>query len=551
MERIIITIDNNQIAVPYGTTIEQIIKEYLPPAPGRPVLAAVVNNSLRELFHPLTSDATLTFLGMDNEDGLRIYRRSLLFLMLKAIHDLYPQAGVIVHHTLSNGLYCEIRGIDDLTPQHLSAIKQQMWSYIKKQSPIIKHTMPVSEAISYFQKTGHSDKVRLLKYRHQSEVRVYELEGYLNYFYGYMVPNVGILTQFELLPYRKGLLMQTPEADAPDRVKPYQPLPKLGEIFAESEYWAEVLEVADVGQLNDLITSGQGHEIMRVAEALQEKKVAQIADEFCRRPEARIILISGPSSSGKTTFAQRLGVQLRVNGLKPVSISLDNYFVNRDQTPLDENGEYDFEALEAVDLELFNQHLLLLLDGKAVEMPVFNFHTGCREYNGQTLKVSENQPIIIEGIHGMNDRLTASIAASKKFKIYVSALTQLNLDNHNRIPTTDARILRRMVRDYQYRGHSARETIRRWPSVRRGENRNIFPYQEQADFMFNSSLVYELAVLKPFAQPLLDQISPEMPEYITAHRLRKFLDYFVPMDTCEIPPNSILREFVGGTCFNV
>lgn len=545
-----ITINANTYKVPSGTTVFDAIN-LDPTFASNSVVAAVVNTSLRELSYPLSCNASIEPLGLNNEEGLRIYRRSLLLLLIKAVHDLHPSARVIVHHTLSNGLFCEIRNCINIDTAQLQAIKQQMWVYINQQSPILKHTLPSQEAIELFQRAGQTDKVRLLKFRSQPEVNVYELAGYLDYFYGYMLPNVGYLTQFELLPYRGGLLMQTPDADAPNRINPYQPLPKLGDIFAESEYWAEVLEVADVGQLNELIAAGQGNDIMRVAEALQEKKVAQIADQFCSRPEARIILISGPSSSGKTTFAQRLGVQLRVNGLKPVSISLDNYFVDRENTPLDDTGEYDFEALEAVDLELFNQHLLLLLAGTAVEMPIFNFHTGKREYQGQTLKVADQQPIIIEGIHGMNDRLTAQIAAAKKFKVYVSALTQLNLDNHNRIPTTDARILRRMVRDYQYRGHSARETIRRWPSVRRGENKNIFPYQEQADIMFNSSLVYELAVLKPFVQPLLEKIASTTPEYITAHRLLKFIEYFLPMSTEEIPPNSILREFVGGTCFRV
>jgi len=547
---IIITLKGNSYQLPLGLSIAEALKVDSS-LTSSPILAAIVNNSLRELNYPLNGDAIIEPLGMNNEEGLRIYRRSLLLLMIKAIHDLYPSANVIVHHTLSNGLFCEIRKIGSIEAEHIAAIKQQMWVYINQQSPIIKHTMTSEAAIALFRKTGQLDKVRLLKYRHQPEVHVYELEGYLDYFYGYMVPNTQLLTVFELLPYRGGLLMQTPEPETPDCIKPYQPLPKLGEIFAESEYWAEVLEVSDVGQLNELVATGQGQEIMRVAEALHEKKVAQIADQFCSRLEARIILISGPSSSGKTTFAQRLSVQLRVNGLKPVSISLDNYFVNREDTPLDENGDYDFEALEAVDLDLFNQHLLLLMAGEAVEMPVFNFHTGQREYNGQTLKVTNEQPIIIEGIHGMNDRLTAQIAAAKKFKIYVSALTQLNLDNHNRIPTTDARILRRMVRDCEHRGHSPSATINRWPSVRRGENKNIFPYQEQADTMFNSSLVYELAVLKPFVQPLLEHISPDTPEYITAHRLLKFIDYFLPMSTDEIPPNSIIREFVGGTCFLV
>ncbi|MGE5379661.1 MAG: nucleoside kinase [Methylocystaceae bacterium] len=545
-----VTINGNSYQLAHGLTVSDAI-QLDKSLDSKNIFAAIVDNSLRELSYQLTGDVDIEPLGMNNEEGLRIYRRSLLFLLIKAIRDLYPQASVIVHHTLSNGLYCEVRNAENLNEAQINALKQQMWNYISRRSPIIKHTFPHEQAIEIFKQAGQPDKVRLLKYRQQPEVHVYELDGCLDYFYGYMLPDVGFLTNFELLPYRNGLLMQTPEADSPDQIKPYLPLPKLGDIFAESEYWAEVLEVAAVGQLNELVASGQGQEILLINEALQEKKVAQIADQFCSRSEARIILISGPSSSGKTTFAQRLAVQLRVNGLKPVSISLDNYFVDRDKTPRDENGDYDFEALEAIDLELFNQHLLLLMAGEAVEIPVFNFHTGQREYQGQTLKVSSNQPIIIEGIHGMNEKLTAQIAAGKKFKIYVSALTQLNLDNHNRIPTTDARIIRRMVRDYQYRGHSARETIRRWPSVRRGENHNIFPYQEQADTMFNSSLVYELAVLKPFVQPLLEQISPEAPEYVTAHRLLKFIEYFLPMSTDGIPPNSILREFVGGTCFEV
>jgi len=545
---IVLQVEGTPLQVKKGLTLEEIAG--LGTNTSCPVLAAIVDNNIRELTFIPEDGSTVSFLTMADEEGLRIYRRSLLFVLIKSVNELYPNIRVIVHHSLSNGLYCELRG-QSLGTDDIETLKSHMAGLIATDFPINKHSMSTEEAIRIFAEQGMEDKVRLLKYRSEPQIKIYELQGYYDYFYGYMVPSTGYLRVFDLIPYRRGVLLQSPETDSVSRVKPYMPMPKLGEIFAESEYWGEVLEVADVGQLNDLIAAGRGSEIVRISEALHEKKVAEIADAFSSRPQARIILISGPSSSGKTTFAQRLFIQLRVNGLKPVSISLDNYFVDRELTPRDENGDYDFEALEAIDLELFNDHILKLLAGETIEMPIFNFITGKREYRQQYLRVEEHQPIIIEGIHGMNDRLTSLIPPEKKFKVYVSALTQLNLDAHNRIPTTDTRIIRRMVRDYQYRGHSAVETIRRWPSVRRGENRNIFPYQEQADMMFNSSLVYELNVLKPYAWPLLKGIDPSLPEYVTAKRLLKFLAYFKPMTAEDVPSNSIVKEFVGGSCFEV
>ncbi|MDD3899521.1 MAG: nucleoside kinase, partial [Syntrophomonadaceae bacterium] len=412
-------------------------------------------------------------------------------------------------------------------------------------------TVPKEEARRIFARQGQMDKVKLLEFRDKDHVHIYELDGFYEYFYGYMLPFTGLINCFRLLNYPPGLILQTPEKDNPGHIEEYLEQPKLAQVFQEAKKWAEMLDTPHVAALNDIITHGSAGDLIRVNEALHEKKIAYIADRICADSGIRVVLISGPSSSGKTTFAQRLLIQLRVNGRRPVMVSLDDYFVDRDLTPRDEDGDYDFEALEALKLDLFNDHLIRLIKGEEVEMPIYSFKDGCCALQGRMTRVPLGEPIIIEGIHGLNEHLTWSIPREQKFKIYISALTQLNVDYTNRIPTTDSRLLRRILRDSRTRGYSARETLERWPSVRRGEERNIFPFQENADVMFNSSLVYELSVLRPYVEPLLLEISPEYPQNLEARRLLKFLSYFQELGADEVPHNSILREFVGGSCFKV
>lgn len=514
------------------------------------IVAAIVNNNVRDLNFALQEDSRVQFLDLSTDDGFRIYQRSLSFLLIKAVGEIFPEANVTIEHSISKGLYCELHNTDFLTEKDIREIETHMRKLVEQDITFHKETVPLGEAIKLFEKEGQYDKVKLLKYRDKQVINIYSCGWLRDYFYGYMVPSTGYLKHFELKFYMPGFILRYPEKSNPDIIPAYKEQPKLFSVFREAEKWTRILEVTDVGTLNDQIAAGFAGDLIRVSEAFHEKKIAYIADQITKdRDQIRLILIAGPSSSGKTTFAQRLSVQLRVNGVKPLSISLDDYFVSRDQTPLDENGEPDFEALEAIELDLFNEHLTKLIQGSEVELPTFNFMTGKREYRGRKIKIKRDQPIIIEGIHGLNEKLTASIPRGSKFKIYISALTQLNIDAHNRIPTTEARIIRRIVRDSQFRNHKALKTIKVWPKVRRGEERNIFPFQEEADVMFNSHLVYELAVLKKYAEPLLAEIGEDQPEYYEAKRILKFLSYFLPMEDYEVPTNSIIREFIGNSCF--
>ena len=430
-------------------------------------------------------------------------------------------------------------------------ILEKMRAYVEADLPFSILTMSNEMAAEQFQKYHMTSKIDLLKFRPKKDIRVYELDGVINYFYGYMVPSTGYLKMFDLIKYDEGAILMHPTKYVPMGIPVFEESPKIAEVFKESEKWSDIMNISYVSNLNACVQQGEHKELIQIAEALHEKKIAYIADEITKR-QKRVILIAGPSSSGKTTFANRLRIQLKVNGLHPITVSTDNYFVNREFTPLDENGDYDFESLDAVDVEQFNRDLTDLLDGKLVQMPVFNFQTGVREYHGQTLQINEDQPIIIEGIHGLNDTLTNHIFKMDKFKIYVSALTQLNIDEHNRIPTTQARLLRRIVRDNQFRGHSAKRTIGMWASVRRGEERNIFPFQEQADEVFNTALPYELAVLKKHALPLLEAITEDEAEYTEALLLRKFLGYFESIEEDVLVPRvSILKEFIGGSGFDL
>ncbi|MDD4569667.1 MAG: nucleoside kinase [Tepidanaerobacteraceae bacterium] len=516
-----------------------------------PVIAAVVNDNLRELTYNLDKDATVKFLDMSTEVGMKIYLRSLIFLFVKACYDIIPDCRVHVEHSLGNSLYCEIMRSEPISEDDVELIENRMHQLVEQDLPIKKYKMPIDDALSMFKKAGMEDKVRVLKYRKNMFLNIYEMDGMKDYFYGYMLPSTGFLKWFKLKFYLPGIILQYPNRSNPTHVAKYHEQPKLSSIFRESDRWGHILGIPDVGALNDHIKSGKSGQIIRIAEALHEKKIAQIADSINKNSDQlRIILIAGPSSSGKTTFAQRLIVQLMVNGLRPISISLDDYFIDRDKTPIGEDGKPDFEALEAIELRLFNQHLTKLIQGKEVILPRYNFHTGKREYSKFPIKIEKDQPIIIEGIHGLNERLTESIPKENKFKIYVSALTQLSIDNHNRISTTDTRLLRRLVRDSWSRSADAKKTISMWSSVLKGAEKNIFPYQEEADVMFNSALVYEVSILKKYVEPLLRQIKPQDPEYIKAKHLLKFLEYFEPInDEKDIPLTSIIREFIGGSCF--
>lgn len=543
--------DGTREQVSPGITLQSVVAHLQDRRPS-PVVGALINNCLRELTYPLTEDCTLVPIDLTSDNGVRIYWRSLSLVLVRAARELFPGCRVLIEHSLPHGIFGEIilEGGGRVSASQFLAVENRMREIVQHNEPIVRLTLPVEAAMMLFKEDGQEDKVRLLRYRKQDHVKVYRCGWLHDYFYGYMVPSTGFLKVFALMPYDGGFILRYPRNGNLAALPPFEDNPRLAQVFAEYERWGHILEVDYVSSLNDHLTAGRGPEIIRVAEALHEKKIAAVADQIAAESErTRLVLIAGPSSSGKTTFAQRLMVQLRVNGLRPVSVSLDDYFVDRASTPCDANGEFDFEALEAIDLGLFNQHLEALISGKPVELPLYNFKSGLREKSGRILQVSPGQPIIIEGIHGLNDRLTASIPKRLKFKIYVSALTQLNLDDHNRIPTTDNRIIRRIVRDHRTRGYSARETVGRWPSVRRGEERHIFPFQEEADVMFNSSLVYEVAVLKPYVEPLLLEVDSSYPEHPEVKRLLKFLQYFAPLDDCEVPQNSILREFIGKSCF--
>lgn len=536
------------LEVEKGITLEEI-KAKVQEEYDTLIVAAKVDNNLKELKFTLNEDAQIEFVDLSTSIGHRIYQRSLSFVFIRAAMELLTGCKVSVEHSLSKGLYCEIGYKEIINEDHVEAIQKRMNEIINADVPLIKKCIPKEQAKDIFKQFGMDAKEKLLKYRDKDCINIYSCGWLRNYFYGYMVPSTGYLKNFRLKFYMPGIIIQFPTKEQPNDIPEFIEQPKLASVFREAENWGNILNVGYVANLNEIIEKNEIPELIRVAEALHEKKIAQIADKITKN-EKRVVLIAGPSSSGKTTFAQRLLIQLKVNGLNPITLSTDDYFVNRELTPRDEEGNYDFESLDAVDVNLFNEHLTKLIQGHEVHIPTFNFLTGTREYKGNKLKIHKDQPIIIEGIHGLNEKLTQDIPHDKKFKIYISALTQLNIDNHNRIPTTDSRLIRRIVRDSKYRGHSALTTLRIWKSVRRGEERNIFPFQEEADVMFNSALVYELAVLKKYAEPLLREIDNKEPEYAEAKRLLKFLSYFKSIDDDKyILQTSIIKEFVGGSCF--
>ena len=536
-----------------GTCFEVIAKDFQNQYEHQIVLGCE-DYKLFELRKQLKKDCSLKFITTGDAIGNKTYKRSMCLMLVKAIHDVSKHekdCKVRIDFSIDKGFYCTVQGVEKVDQSFLDSVKARMHEMIEEAMPIEKRTVHTDDAIALFHKHGMEDKERLFGYRRVSKVNIYSMNEFEDYYYGYMVPNASYLKYFELYLYGEGFVIQTPETAEPTIVPPFKPHQKLFQVLDEASKWGDMMGINTVADLNDEITKGNIQETILVQEALQEKKIAEIAQMIADRPSVKFVLIAGPSSSGKTTFSHRLSIQLRVNGLIPHPIAVDNYFVNREDTPKDEDGKYNFECLEAIDVELLNKDLSALLNGEEVELPTYNFKTGKREYTGLKKKLGEQDVLVIEGIHCLNDALTYQLAKENKFKIYISALTQLNVDEHNRIPTTDGRLIRRMVRDARTRGTNAKQTIAMWSSVRRGEEENIFPYQEDADVMFNSALIYELAVLKQYAEPALFAIEKDCEEYMEAKRLLKFLDYFVGVGSENIPTNSLLREFVGGGCFHI
>lgn len=518
------------------------------------IILARIGCKLIELGKPIKKDCEISFLTTASNSGNKTYVRGMILLMLKAMYSEIGRESlkkVSVEYSIGSGCYCEIEGNILLTEQLLMQIEERMKALVESDIIIEKKSIGTDDAIALFHKYKMYDKEELFKYRRVSKANIYNLDGFEDYFYGYMPYSTSILKYFKLYLYENGVMLQLPERKAPTHLKPPKQFPKLFMTLKESNEWGKKMEVPTVAALNGVIASGKIQDLILVQEAFQEKKIAEIAEQISREKDKKFIMIAGPSSSGKTTFSHRLSIQLRTYGLKPHPIAVDDYFVNRLDTPKDEEGNYNYECLEAIDVELFNKDMTDLLNGKTVELPTFNFKAGKREYKGNIKSLGAEDILVIEGIHGLNDRLSYSLPRESKFKIYISALTQLNIDEHNRIPTTDTRLFRRMVRDARTRGTAAKDTIAMWSSVRRGEEEYIFPFQEDADIMFNSASIYELAVLKQYAEPILFGIDRECEEYIEAKRLLKFLDYFIGVTTEDIPKNSIVREFIGGSCFRV
>ena len=515
------------------------------------IVAARVDNVLRDLQTPVGDFHTIELVDTRSEFGRRIYRRSVVFLLIMAVRELYSETEVVVQFTAHKGLYCAIQSPFDVTESVVLELEQRMREIVAENRPIVKKRLQREEVVQLFKKSEQIEKANLVMSLETEKASLYYCGEFYDYLFGPMVSATGVLDKFALDAMPGGVLLRTPEPSAPEIVPAFKEQPKFGSILMEAERWASVLHCDYVSDLNRYIRRGEVADIIHVSEALHEKKIAEIADHIASNiKELRLILIAGPSSSGKTSFAQRLRIQLRVNGIEPVSISLDDYFRNWEDTPRTKDGAYDFENIGALDVELFNDHLVRLLNGEEVILPHYNFLTGKREVGSEHLSIAPTSPLIVEGIHGLNEALTASVPRGKKFKIYISALTQLNIDAHNRIPTTDARLLRRMVRDYQFRGAYALKTLRQWPDVRAGEEKNIFPFQEEADAMFNSALIYELAVLKRYAVPLLEMVPRDVPEYTKANRLLDFCRCFSDItEEYDIPNNSLLREFIGKSIF--
>jgi uridine kinase len=535
-------LEENNLGIP----LKEIAKDFEDKHKGK-ICIASVDNKLRELNYDVFDDCKIKFIDTTEEDGKRVYFRALSFILVMACKELFGDGKVVIEHSLSKGLYCEVHIGRDLNEVDLENIKRVMQEKIDKNYEIEKVEMSRDEAIEIFNENKLYSKAELLKYKDYDSTTVYKCGDYIDHYYGYMLPSAGDVSIFNVELHNKGLILFGPNKNDKTVPTKYVSQPKLANIYYETEQWSKLLGIDKVVSLNRIVENNEYGDVIRTVEALHEKKLAQIADEISKYNK-RIILIAAPSSSGKTSFANRLSIHLRVNNLNPISISLDNYFVDREFTPLDELGNFDFESIYAIDLDKFNSDLKKLLDGEEIQEIKFDFKTGKRVETNKTIQIDKNQPIILEGIHGLNPMLTESIDDDEKFKIYLSALTQLNLDNHNRIPTTDLRLIRRIVRDHNFRGYSAEKTILQWESVRRGEKKNIFPYQEEADIIFNSACVYELSILKGFVKPLLEEIKTSSEAYIESNRLLNFLQYFVELeDISDIPSTSILREFIGGS----
>jgi len=549
----VLTINGTGKEYPAGTTFADVVKDYQSEY-GNTIALVKENGKIRELFKRVKKDAVIDFITLSDSIGHKSYARSAIMLCVKAFYDVSGKnvnEKIKVEFVIGNGYYCTGKGDTVITPELLKKVKARMEELVAADLPYMKESYTRDDAIALFKKYNMEDKLNLFKYRRSSTVNIYNLEDYYDYYYGYMLPSTGYVKWFDLMPYDEGFMLTLPYAKAPTELPAWEDRPTLFKTLKESTLWNDKMEVSTVGELNGAICRSEINDLILVQEALQERKIGEIAADIVNRGGIKFVMIAGPSSSGKTTFSHRLSVELKTFGLKPHPIGVDDYFVNRELTPKDENGEYNFECLEAIDVEQFNKDMTALLRGERVELPTFNFKTGKREYKGNFKQLGPDDVLVIEGIHGLNPKMSYSLPDESKYKIYISALTSINIDEHNRIPTTDGRLLRRMVRDARTRGTSAKNTIKMWPSVRRGEEENIFPFQENADAMFNSILIYELAAFKTYAEPLLFEITEDDPEFYEAKRLLKFLEYFVALDPKVVPNNSICREFVGGSYFNV
>lgn len=548
-----VKINGKERLVEDGVQYELIAEEYQNECTSQ-IALVVVDGKIQELMKRVNHDCELEFLTYEDVIGHKAYVRSAIMLMMKAIKDVAGMEAAVnvkVEFTIGAGYYCAFKNGLKLDEKTIEQIKNRMGELADMDMLVTKKAYPADEAVALFKELGMKDKVSLFRYRRSSNINVYCLGDYYDYYYGYMLPSTGYIKYFDLFAYEDGMILLLPEREEPEKLPEFTPKEKLFRTLMASAEWGIEMGIDTVGDLNDRICQGDISDLILVQEALQERRIGEIARDIARRKNVKFVMIAGPSSSGKTTFSHRLSIQLRTYGLKPHPIGLDNYYLNHDMTPLDDKGNPDYECLEALDVEQFNQDMSSLLAGKEVQLPTFNFKTGRREYSGKTTKLGEDDILVIEGIHGLNEKMSYSLPAESKFKIYISALTCLNVDEHNRIPTTDGRLLRRMVRDARTRGTSAEKTIAMWASVRRGEEKYIFPFQEEADAMFNSAMIYELAVLKQYAEPLLFNIKKGDPGYHEAKRLLKFLEYFLGVSSEELPKNSLCREFVGGSCFDV
>lgn len=541
---------NQDYEIEQGTTLRNV-KKIIFPENHDHILGALINNQLQDLQYVIMNPLRINFIDVTTLDGYSIYSRSLIFVLYQAVNQLLPKKTLRAECFISNGIFCRIKNKDVLyTPQLIAQLKECMQEIINRDIPIVREEIPTDEAIQIFRERGLNDKAELMETRGKLYTSLYYLNDLADYFYGTLAPTTGCLKTFDLIPYKDGMLLQLPDRTHPEQLLPVLSQDKLFQVFSEHKRWGKILEVTDIGHLNKMIEKKYSGPVIKISEALHEKKISQIADKIkARQKKVRVILIAGPSSSGKTTFGKRLSIQLMVNGIKPINLSLDNYFVNREQTPRDEKGDYDYESIDALDIATFTDNMQRLMKGEEVEIPKFSFETGQRYYDGEKLKINRHNVIIVEGIHGLNPKLTHLLPPEVLFRIFVSALTAISIDNHNLINPADNRLIRRMVRDYKYRNYSALDTLKRWESVLLGEQKHIVPYQEEADAIFNSALIYELGALKTQAEPLLRDVTEQHPEHSKALRLLKFFSYIRTVPTREIPPTSIIREFLGGSSF--